>query len=162
MHPPSARGVKCTLPQGDKTPIQVDHSGLSPDSNSIEIMTVYRYLTHLEKKKKVTSYKMSYHDISRKINDQTDGFDIKENADMKFACVDDAKSANKPSSKYWFFKRVEEVEKSEWVQPCFRFKFERVQGISKVQKPYIITSVAMQLKPNVPVKVKLSMPWPHN
>lgn len=41
---------------------------------------------------------------------------------------------------------------SKFVQFAFRYKFERVHTISKINKPYVLLSVPLTLKANKPVK----------
>ena len=102
---------------------------------------------------------MSYLDISRKTADGEDGFEIKIRHPVKFVSVTaDPGSKQKEDSKIvtkmnWFAQRHAELTSSDIIQPCFRMKFERAQTVTKVQKPYAITSIPLQLKPGVPLKV---------
>ena len=50
---------------GDRTQIQIDMQSLNADLNSFDIMSLYKYLTTVERQKRVTTHSVSYTEISR-------------------------------------------------------------------------------------------------
>ena len=62
-------GTVFDFEKGDKTLIQIDHASITPDNTNIEVATMYRYLTTLEKKKKTTSYQASSNVLRRFLGD---------------------------------------------------------------------------------------------
>ena len=142
--------------KGDKTLIQVDHSSISPDNGNTEIMTVYRYLVLLERHKKVTKYDMSYAQVSRLTGTDSDGFSVSANNSHKFRVMNDASKA--PSCKTWFGDSIAQVASSNIVQKVFRFRFDRVNACSKIQKPYVVLKQPVSLKVGRPAKVSLVSP----
>ncbi|CAJ1434150.1 unnamed protein product, partial [Effrenium voratum] len=146
-------GVAFDYPKGDKTLIQVDHSSISPENTNTEVMSVYRYLVLLERSKKVTKYVMSYSDISRQSENQTDGFSVKVAAGHKYKCLVD----NKPRTcKTWFGDSVQQVAKSKILTSVFRFRFERVSAVSKIQKPYVMLTQSLPLEAGKPIQAWVS------
>ena len=61
---------------GDKTLVQVDHSSITPESTNLGVMTMYRFLTYLERVKRIVEYKVSYTDCARDSSNSGDGFSI--------------------------------------------------------------------------------------
>ena len=106
---------------------------------------------------------MSYLECTRKTGEGEDGFDIKIKQPVKFVNVTadpgDKTDADtkKTRATNWFWGRHSELASSKFLETCFRLKFERVQSLTKVLKPYAITSCALQLKPGVPIKARTDL-----
>jgi hypothetical protein len=152
-------GVPLDFEAGDQTWIQVDTNGINPDTTAIETQTVYKYLVSLEKMKKVTDYKMSYLKLKRKdgAGADVDGFTVEIEKNMKYSSVQIGKLSTSTSCKSWYRTNGPAYEKSvgsKFMLPIFRWKFERVHSMSKIQKPYMITKVAMTLPAGKPVKAR--------
>ena len=145
-------GVEVAWPEGDKTMIQVDLSGICPQNTSCEVMSVYRYLMMLEKQKKVTKYDMSYTKCSRTPTSDgqlSDSFKIEIGDPHKFKTIPDLEKAL--SCKSFFHGLIGPAKDSEVIVTVFRWRFERIHSISKIQKPYVATRVALKLEPGKPV-----------
>lgn len=138
----------------DKTLIQVDMASLSAENNSFDVMTLYRYLTLLERSKKVTKYDLSYSEVTRASDGgQQDGFDVKVTTPHRFKPIGEGNKA--PSCKSFFADCISQVEASNIVEGVFRFRFERVNAVTKIQKPYCILSRSISLQPGKPVQAQL-------
>ena len=147
----SGTGISVAWPSGDQTMILVDQSGLK-DSTAVTPETLYRYIVQLEKTKRVTQYKLSYTNIERHSQDGTDGFKVEVKTPMKYVPQG---PDPKLSSKNWFSpsgKAFAKLENSQYLQSLFKFKFERVQVMTKIAKPYVVASTAIMLSPGKPVK----------
>ena len=78
-------GVALVWPRGDQSILQVDMSGLKPETTNIETMTLYKYLYTLERNKKVTEHKFSYSNIKRLESDsEKDKFEVSVATPMKY------------------------------------------------------------------------------
>ena len=131
-------------------------SSVNPDAASVvEFMTLYRYITMLEKKRKISKYSFSHTEIQRKQESEEDGFEVKLKDAVKFTCVstDPKGRAPKTTAKTFWFKRYDAVRKSASLSDVVRWKFERVQSISRIAKVYVVLSVPITLKPGRPLKV---------
>jgi hypothetical protein len=131
-------------------------SSVNPDAASaVEHMSLYRYITMLEKKRKISKYVFSHTEIQRKKSSDEDGFDVKLKDAVKFVCVVTDPNGQKPktTAKTFWFEKYETVEKSPVLTTVVRWKYERVQSISKIAKPYIVLSQPLTLKPGCPLKV---------
>ena len=89
-------------------------------------------------------------DCTRRTGEGEDGFDIKIRQPVKFVNVtadpgDKVEEKQKFRATIWFHGRHSELASSKVLETCFRMKFERVQSLTKVQKPYAITSFAFSL-----------------
>ena len=146
-------GLLFDWPAGDKTLIQIDHGSINPEANNTEIMSLYRYLVLLERQKKVTKYDLSYSDITRQNGGDTDGFQVKISNGHKFKVMNDA--GKTPTCKTWFGDSLSMVESSDVVQKVFRFRFDRVNACSKLQKPYVMLKRTLSLQVGRPVKAGL-------
>ena len=145
-------GLPLNWPDGDRTPIQVDQSTICPTNPNQEIMTMYRYLVLLERQNKITTHDVSYTSVERNsAGGETDGFVVKPGATPhKFKMILDT---SKPATcKTWFGDSVKRVQESVVVQPVFRFRFERVNGHSKVQKPYVMTRGCINCEVGKPIQ----------
>ena len=71
-----ARAVPMKWAQGDRTAVQIDMSSLNPESNTFEVMTLYKFLVTLEKQKRVTSYAISYTECARAVESGNDTFKV--------------------------------------------------------------------------------------
>ena len=98
----------------------------------------------LERHKKVTEYDMSYAQVSRLTGTDSDGFSVSANNSHKFRVMNDASKT--PSCKTWFGDSIAQVASSNMVQKVFRFRFDRVNACSKIQKPYVVLKQALSLK----------------
>ena len=139
---------------GRKTLVQVDHSSVTPENTNIEVMSVYRLLTHLERVKKITEYKLSYSVVERKppSSEGGDGFSIKIKDPHKYRLMTEGASA--PTCKSFFAHcSLEQLGTSKIIQKIFRWRFERTWQCCKVQKPYVITVKPVNLKAGAPVQI---------
>ena len=146
-------GLLFEWPAGDKTLIQIDHGSINPEANNTEIMSLYRYLVLLERQKKVTQDDVSYSDITRQNSGDTDGFLVKISNGHKFKIMND--SGKTPTCKTWFGDSLSLVEASDVIQKVFRFRFDRVNACSKLQKPYVMLKRSVSLQVGLPVKAGL-------
>ncbi len=148
-------GVELTWEKGDKTLIQVDHSSITPENGNCEVMTVYRFLTHLERVKKITEYKLSYTECERKpaSSDGTDSFTVNIKDAHKYRVLADSSGSSGTTCKSFFAASVDALNGSDKVTKVFRWRFERTWACCKVQKPYVMTTRALQLKANAPAQI---------
>lgn len=140
----------------DKSVVQIDDSTIRPDATSITCMSLYKLLVTLEKTKRISEHKVSYLDVKRKdqTDEELDGFTVTVRNAQKFKPMKNPNGRDeKASSKNMFNRCIETVEKSPYLLVAFRFRFERVGGTLKVQKPYIVTASALQLTKERPVQV---------
>ena len=151
----TGEGLPLTWEHGDKSLVQIDHSSINPENTNFEVMSLYRLLVLLEKKKKIQKYDVSFTNVARKVGAGEDGFDVSVKSAMKFVSVE-VKSENEKArtSKSWFFNNFGKLESSPIIKPVFRFKYERVQGILKAQRPYCVTKIPLTLKAGSPVKAR--------
>ena len=140
--------------QGDKTLIQVDMSTVASENTNMEVMSVYRFLVHLEKAKKITKYSLSYSSVERKQSSDGDGFTVALATPHKFKVLLPQDASKKPSCKSWFGDCMEAVDKSSVLAPVFRWRFERVNAVSKIQKPYVMLTRSVTLEPGKPVEAR--------
>lgn len=149
-----AEGVEVKWSQGDKTLIQVDMSALVPANTGFECMSLYRYLLLLEKQKKVTRYELSYSKCSRASSadgDLADSFQVEIADPHKYKTMPDVDKTL--SCKSFFHDLIAAIDKSDAAQAVFRWRFERVHALTKVQKPYVAVSAAIKLNPGQPVRL---------
>ena len=132
----------------------MDHSSITPENGNCEVMTVYRFLTHLERVKKITEYKLSYTECERKpaSSDGTDSFTVNIKDAHKYRVVADG-SGSSGTCKSFFAAFVDALNGSDKVTKVFRRRFERTWACCKVQKPYVMTTRALQLKANAPAQI---------
>lgn len=144
-----------TWDYGDRTLIQVDHSSITPDNTNVEVMTCYRFLTHLERVKRITAYKLSYSDCERKPSgaEGGDGFTLKVKDPHKYRLMSESSSSSSTCKSFFATCSLEELKKSEMIQKVFRWRFERTWQCCKVAKPYVISSKAIQLKAKEPTQI---------
>jgi hypothetical protein len=140
----------------DSDVILVEMAGLNAADSTIQAMTIYKYIVLLERTKKISKYQFSFFTASREAKNNQDGFKITSTKDMKFITVAlkdgsekfNAKSFFKTTSKY-----CESLKNSKFLATRFRYKFERVQGINKINKPVICSKVPIALQAGKPFKV---------
>ena len=48
----TGEGLPLTWERGDKSLVQIDHSSINPENTNFEVMSLYRLLVLLEKKRK--------------------------------------------------------------------------------------------------------------
>ena len=145
------KNVILDWPESDKTPIQVDMSSLNVDNQGLPCMSLYKYLVTLEKSKRVTQYEISYSECTRKTGGNEDGFNVKvkEGGGQMYQTMTDGSKAL--SCKNFFHDCAKAARESNVLAVIFRFRYDRVHAVSKVQKPYIFTGMAVELEPGVPV-----------
>ena len=151
-------GITFNLHSKDRTLVQVDESTLreSAPTSAVATMSLYKLLVLTEREKGVTSHKVSYHSVSRLPDGQleagSDGFNVEASQDMKFRIL--AGDNVRVVCKNVFSKcPVQSIEHSPFVGKIFRFRFERVGLSLKVQKPYLITKVGLNLQKGKPFKI---------
>ncbi|CAE7836491.1 unnamed protein product [Symbiodinium sp. CCMP2592] len=146
-------GVPVLWPQGDETPVQIDMSSVDPNAAStcVETMTLYKYLVLLERQKRVSTYTLSYSAVERITADNSDTFKIEPKDLHKYKPVPDPAKA--VTCKGFFGDCEQTVADSSIVRTVFRFRFERVHGCSKVQKPYVVTTRAISLRKGCPLAI---------
>lgn len=138
-------------PKGDKTVISVDLASLNPESTGCECMTLYKYLLLLEKQKRVTTYEISYTSCKRSSTGGSDAFEVEVKNGHHFKTLADTSKAM--TCKSFFHDTFKAVKDSQACQIVFRFRFDRVHACTKVQRPYIFTSVAVELEANKPLQL---------
>lgn len=143
--------VQLTWDDGDKTMMQIDMASINHESTAAELMSAYRYLLMLEKTKRVTSYDVSYTACKRKEGQGGDGFDIRPHNKHSYLCSPDLSKPLTMKSVFWDM--AVKVRESPWVFTSFRFRFDRVHAVTKVQKPYVFSKLAMTLEPGKPCQV---------
>ena len=112
---------------------------------------MYRFLTYLERVKRIVEYKVSYTDCARDSSNSGDGFSICIKTPHKYKILPGA--SEKTSSKSFFGKSMDELEKSPTLSKVFRFRYERVNSVVKIQKPYVMLLTGLTLKPGQPTQV---------
>lgn len=127
---------------------------MANDNTNFEVMSLYRYLVHLEKAKKITKYELSYSSVERKPTSEEDGFTVKLATPHKFKVLAPQDVSKKPSCKTWLGDCMEAVGKSCVLAPIFRWRFERVNAVSKIQKPYVMLTRSLTLEPGKPVEAR--------
>lgn len=143
-------GVSLAWTLGDKTLVQVDRSSILPEQTHQEVMTLYKFLTLLERVKRITEYKISYSECARSGQGPADTFNICLKHPHKYKLLN---TSERSSSKSFFAKSIDEIERSSVAAKVFRFRFERVTGCVKIQKPYVMVVKGMTLQPNVPIQI---------
>ena len=152
-----SEGVAFQVLDGDRTLVQLDESSFSSEAQGNQNLTIYKLLLRAETEKQLTEHRMSFLQISRKTNVEAgqDGFDIVIKNAMKFKCLKDPRSQGgeeKVTSKNFFSKCLAFLP-TEFAQTIFRYRYERVGQNFKVQRPYVITSMALTLTKDKPLKL---------
>ena len=138
-------GVEFGWPENDRTLVQIDHASITPESTQIETLTIYRLLVLLEKTKKISQYKVTYSECKRTdAATGNDGFQLTISEAHYYKCIVDPKA--KLSCKSFFAGCLDQVKNSSTLRSVFRFRFERVHGTVKVQKPYVILRCAVDFE----------------
>ena len=138
------KNVELDWASGDKTLVQVDMSSLQNDSTAFETMTMYKYLVLLEKHKRVTSYEVSYSTCQRQTGQTTDGFDIGPKDKHCFKTIPDLTKALTCKTLFW--DSAVKIRESQGLLVVFRFRFDRIHAVTKVQKPYVFTKTALSFE----------------
>lgn len=139
-------------PEGDATLIQIDMASLQPEATGYETMSAYKYLLKLEKLKKITKYELSYTEAKRcPVENGEDKFEMSVKNAHVYRCLPE--KAKQPSCKGFFADLATSVKDGAAAMTVFRFRFDRVHAVSKVQKPYVFTRVALELEPGKPVQL---------
>lgn len=137
--------------EGDRTLLQVDLQSVTPEQSGIETMTLYRYLVMLERQKRVTSYQISYADVGRVQSRAQDSFEITpKNSHLYRTMLDPSKPL---TCKSFFHDAYVVCKNSAALMPIFRWRFDRVHHVTKVQKPYVVTRVPVQLEAAKPMEL---------
>ena len=148
-------GVALEWPEKDKTLVQVDQSSVTPESNQIQVMSLYRFLVQLERTKKLSVYQLSYSECTRKptntASGNSDGFEITLKDAQKYKSL--AGADRTVTAKSFFAAIMAKVDQSAFIGKIFRWRFERVHAVCKVQKPYVILRSALQLKAGRPFQI---------
>ncbi|CAK9005782.1 Uncharacterized protein SCF082_LOCUS8742 [Durusdinium trenchii] len=144
--------IPFTLPEGDKTLVQLDESSFSSDAQGVSTSTLFKLLLKAEKEKGIVSHKFSFVTIERSQNLDAgaDGFDVKIKSPMVFNCM---VNPDKTTSKNVFNRCLPSLKTSEDLMIVYRFRFERVGQSFKVQRPYIVTARSISLKKGMPLLV---------
>ena len=147
-------GVKWNV-TSDKSLVQVDDSTLRADAASVSVMTLYKLLVALEKTKRITTHKVSYLDVKRKeeSEEELDGFEVTVRSPQIFKPMKNPSGKEeKASGKNVFSRCMDSLGSSPALVVCFRFRFEKIGGTLKVQKPYVVLSRAIQLTKDKPLQ----------
>ena len=139
----------------DKSMIQVDDSTLRSDATSVTVMSLYKFLVTLEKTKRITDHKISYVDVKRKdeSEEELDGFNVTVRNPQSFKPMKNPSGKEeKASGKNFFSRCIDNLKTSPALLVCFRFRFEKIGGTAKVQKPYVVTSRAITLTKDKPLQ----------
>ena len=147
----SEAGVELKWDEGDKSMLQIDHSSIVPDQNHVECMSLYRLLVHLETTKKLATHKVSYTDVKRVTDHNStkpDSFEVTIKDRHQYQPLSEAGKAN--TMNFFFSQSIAQVRDSKHLACIFRWRFERVHGCLKVQKPYVLNCVALDLKAKQP------------
>ena len=147
-------GLEFKLALGDKSLVQLDEGSWKPEGSGTSVISFYKLLIMCENEKHITEHKASYLTIKRKADTNLeggmDGFEITYKTHMRFKCL----AQDRLSGKNFFSKLVSNAAGFEQILPVFRFRFERVGGTLKLQKPHMITKGSIQLKAGKPMKIK--------
>lgn len=148
------KGVEFNI-TSDAEIIQLDMATFRTDGTGISTLTMYKMLLMAEQEKNATTLAVSWLKVARKpdLEAGQDGFLISVRTAMKFCRVKAGDDANKVTCKNVFAQHMEAVSASTAVGKCFRFRYERVGGAFKVQRPYVIARVGIQLHKGVPLKI---------
>ena len=149
-------GVEFNL-TADSAIVQLDMSTFRTDGSGVSTMSLYKMLMLAEKEKNMTNLAVSWLSVSRKtdatIEAGMDGFEIVVKTPTKFCRVEDPRANQQVTCKNLFGQYMAQVTGSSAMGKCFRFRFERVGGSFKVQRPYVISVAAISLKKGQPLKV---------
>eukprot|EP00438_Fugacium_kawagutii_P011181 Skav236378 [mRNA] locus=scaffold2027:89794:98542:- [translate_table: standard] len=144
----------------DRSVVQLDEGSFSAEAQGCQTLTVYKLLLRAETEKHVSDHRMSFLQITRKPSVQAgeDGFDIQIKNPMTFRCLRDprtlgAGAEERVTSKNFFSKCLGTSLAHETCQVVFRYRFERVGQSFKIQRPYVITSKALTLQKDKPLKL---------
>lgn len=141
----------------DTSLCQIDDSTVRQDATSVTTLSLYKLLVMLEKSKRITEHRLSYIEVKRKdqSEDTLDGFDVTVRNHQKIKMVKTpAGKEEKPSGKN-VFGRCIESEASAFLTVTYRWRFEKVGGNLKVQKPYVVCSKPLQLSKEKPLQAAL-------
>ena len=142
----------------DSTVLQLDLATFRADGSGISTLSLYKMLVMAELEKSLTNTSVSWLKVERKTNIEAgmDGFDISVKTGMKFCRVKDPKENEKVTCKNICGIYINAVKGSKAVGKCFRFRFERVGGTFKVQRPYVMSTAGISLEKGKPLKISAS------
>lgn len=154
-------GVPFSIPEGDKTTIQLDEVSFNPEAQGVSTMSLFKMLVRAEREKGLTQHRVSFLSIERKVDGAIeagqDGFDVKVKLPQKFKCMRDPRatdsSQDKISMKNIFAKALESTHGSQHIMHLFRYRYEKIGQNFKIQRPYVVTKRGITLKKDCPLKV---------
>ena len=150
------KGVEFSI-TSDSDIVQLDMSTFRTDGSGISTMSMYKMLLLAEQEKNATNLAVSWLKVARKTDLEAgeDGFSISVKNAMKFCRVKDPRGGDegKLTCKNIFGLHIEAVSSSSAVGKCFRFRYERVGGSFKVQRPYVVSQIGIQLQKGKPLKI---------
>ena len=138
--------------------VQFENMTLNSKDTSIEAITLYQMIKKLEVAGCVVK-NMSFLKLTRSGSSSQDGFDIAHVGDRCYKLLDGdeddqpAKKQKKYSNKNVFRSVHESIKESKYLDFCYRFRWEKVGGNVKAQKPYVITTVPISMKSGCPILV---------
>ena len=94
-------------------------------------------------------------DVKRKeeSEEELDGFEVTVRSPQIFKPMKNPSGKEeKASGKNVFSRCMDSLESSPALVVCFRFRFEKIGGTLKVQKPYVVLSRAIQLTKDKPLQ----------
>lgn len=152
-----AEGVPFQVPEGDRTLVQLDESSFSAEAQGNQNLSIYKLLVRAESEKQLTDHRMSFLQIARKTNLPAgqDGFDVSVKTAMKFKCLRDPRAQSgedRITSKNFFSKCLASLP-TQFAKTIFRFRFERVGANFKIQRPYVVASMALSLTKDKPLRL---------
>ena len=149
-------GVEFSI-TSDTDIVQLDMATFRTDGSGISTMSMYKMLLLAEQEKNATNLAVSWLKVARKTDLEAgqDGFTISVKNGMKFCRVKDPRGGEetKLSCKNVFGLHIEAVSSSAAVGKCFRFRYERIGGSFKVQRPYVVALIGIQLQKGQPLKI---------
>lgn len=142
----------------DSTTVQLDMSSFRAEGSGVSTMTMYKMLLLAEREHNMTTHTVTWLKVQRKdqVEAGTDGFDISVKTPMKFKCLSDPRASSegpKTTCKNVFAQCLKSTSTGTTIGKCFRFRYERIGGTFKVQRPYVVTLVALCLEHGKPMKV---------
>ncbi|CAK9022487.1 Uncharacterized protein SCF082_LOCUS15807 [Durusdinium trenchii] len=150
-------GVPFAVPHGDRTLVQIDEASFSTEAQGNQTLTLYKLLLRAETEKQLTEHRVSFLKVERKATVEAgqDGFEVTIKNGMTFKCLRDPRTQQgeeRLTSKNFFSKCLASLPR-ETAMVVFRFRYERVGQNFKIQRPYVIASVPISLRKDVPLKL---------
>lgn len=146
--------VPFQVPDGDKTPVQIDETTFGPEgAQGVSTLSIYKLLLRAETEKHVSQHRVSFLKVERKqaVEAGEDGFEVSVSKPMVFKACKDPRDPDKVTCKNVFNKFINQLPDA--LVTVVRFRFERVGQNFKVQRPYVLTSRALSLEKEKPLKL---------